>query len=143
MSEVSTYRLRAVAFNGILTLIATLRFAADFFFAADLLFGQIPPQSSFKSVEVNPDRTVTVRYRAAGAQKVMFARESAEPVAMTHGEGGVWTLTTAPVDPAYYGYSFIVDDIPQLDPENPSIKPNLISLQNVMYVPDVNPQPWE
>lgn len=65
------------------------------------------------------------------------------PVAMTKDESGVWSLTTEPLEPDYYGYSFISDGNFRMDPDNPVIKPNLISPQNVFHVPGVTPQPWE
>lgn len=100
-------------------------------------------QEDFKSIEVHPDRTVTLRYRDAGAKQVQFAREGAEPVAMTRDEKGVWSITTQPLDPDYYGYSFIVDGVANLDPDNTQIKSNLISIQSIFFVPGNPPQPWE
>jgi enterochelin esterase-like enzyme len=65
------------------------------------------------------------------------------PVQMTKDESGVWSVTTEPLEPDYYGYSFISDGNFRMDPDNPVIKPNLISPQNVFHVPGTTPQPWE
>ncbi len=100
-------------------------------------------QESFKSLEVNADRSVTVRFRDAGAKEVMFELEGAKPAAMTKGSDGVWTITTAPLDPDDYGYFFIADGVPQLDSDNPVIKPNLINVQNELHVPGPTPHPWD
>jgi len=100
-------------------------------------------QDSFKSVEVHPDRSVTVRFRDTGAKEVMFALEGAKPAAMTQNADGVWSITTAPLEPDYYGYYFVADGVPQLDSDNPVIKPNLINVQNEFHVPGPAPQPWE
>lgn len=100
-------------------------------------------QESFNSLEVHPDRSVTVRFRDAGAKEVMFELEGAKPAAMTKGAGGVWTITTAPLEPDDYGYFFTADGVPQLDSDNPVIKPNLISVQNELHVPGPTPLPWD
>jgi enterochelin esterase family protein len=100
-------------------------------------------QDTFKSIEVHPDRTVTLRYRDARSKQVQFAREGAEPVGMTKEAQGIWSIRTAALEPDYYGYSFIADGVWQLDQDNPNIKPNLISVQNVFHVPGATPQLWE
>ncbi|HEU5400732.1 MAG TPA: alpha/beta hydrolase-fold protein [Terriglobales bacterium] len=100
-------------------------------------------QESFKSVEVHPDRSVTVRFRDMGAKEVMFQLEGAKPAAMSKDAEGVWSITTAPLEPDYYGYMFLADGVPQLDSDNPNIKPNLIGVQNVFHVGGATPQPWE
>jgi enterochelin esterase-like enzyme len=42
-----------------------------------------------------------------------------------------------------YGYSFEVDGMHRLDPVNSRIKPNLLSLSNVVHVPGSSPMRWE
>ncbi len=100
-------------------------------------------QESFKSVEVHADRSVTVRFRDAGAKEVMFSLEGAKPAAMTKGADGIWTITTAPLEADDYGYFFTADGVPQLDSDNPVIKPNLINVQNELHVPSPTPLPWD
>jgi enterochelin esterase family protein len=100
-------------------------------------------QESFKSVEVHSDRSVTVRFRDAGAREVMFALEGAKPVPMAKDTAGIWSITTSPLEPDYYGYFFLADGVPQLDSGNPVIKPNLIGVQNELHVPGATPLPWE
>ncbi len=62
---------------------------------------------------------------------------------MSRDANGVWSITTTPLEPDYYGYFFVADGIPQLDSDNPLIKSNLISVQNKLHVPGATPQPWE
>lgn len=100
-------------------------------------------QDSFQPVQVHSDRSVTFRYRDAGPREVRFAREGAEPVPMARDDDGIWSITIAPLEPDYYGYSFVADGVPHLDPGNPDIKPNLLSLQSVFHVSGAAPQPWE
>jgi enterochelin esterase family protein len=103
---------------------------------------QTPPPAPILSPEVSADKTVTVRFRDPNAQQVMFAREGTKPVAMTKNEQGVWSLTTDPLEPDYYGYSFVADGVALIDPLNPLMKPNLLSTQSMVHVPGPG-LPWE
>jgi enterochelin esterase-like enzyme len=87
------------------------------------------------SPEVHPDNTVTFRYRAPNAQDVKLDREGTDPVAMQKDDQGVWSVTTAPLPPDYYGYSFLVDGVRTLDAFNHGLVPNLISPGNYVHVP--------
>ncbi|MBS1875770.1 MAG: esterase [Acidobacteria bacterium] len=96
-----------------------------------------------QSPEVKPDRTVTFRLRAPSAQQVFVQVETlSKPSAMTKGEDGVWTYTAGPLDPDYYGYSFIVDGTPFTDPSNPLRKPNYIYQTSEFHVAGPG-LPWE
>jgi enterochelin esterase-like enzyme len=92
--------------------------------------------------EVHPDNTVTFRFRAPNAQDVKLAREGTQPVPMQKDDQGVWSVTTAPLDPDYYGYSIIVDGQRMLDPYNNLFKPNLLSTENAVHIPGSG-LPWE
>jgi enterochelin esterase-like enzyme len=96
-----------------------------------------PPQRPvwLVSPEVHPDNTVTFRYHAPNAQDVKLAREGTDPVAMQKDDQGVWSVTTAPLPPDYYGYSFLVDGVRTLDAFNHGLVPNLISPGNYVHVP--------
>ncbi len=85
--------------------------------------------------EVHPDNSVTFRFLAPNAQEVKLAREGAEQLAMQKDDSGVWSVTTAPLAPDYYGYSIIVDGVRMLDPYNHALVPNLISPSNAVHVP--------
>ncbi|MGE5569643.1 MAG: alpha/beta hydrolase-fold protein [Rhodospirillales bacterium] len=95
------------------------------------------------SPEVHPDRSVTFRFRAPNAQQVFLAREGAERIAMQKDESGVWSVTTGPLEPDLYGYSFIADGVAYLDPANQLMKPNLLSTQSMVHVPGPPSLPWE
>jgi enterochelin esterase family protein len=92
--------------------------------------------------EVHSDNSVTFRFRAPNAQEVKLAREGTDPVAMQKDETGVWSVTTAPLPPDYYGYSLIADGVRSLDPYNHGSVPNLISPGNFVHVPGPS-LPWE
>jgi enterochelin esterase-like enzyme len=93
------------------------------------------PPVSLVSPEVHADNSVTFRYRGPNAQEVKLAREGTEPVAMQKDDKGVWSVTTAPLPPDYYGYSFSVDGVRTLDAFNHGQVPNLISPGNFVHVP--------
>lgn len=107
-----------------------------FFVTCALALAQAP--APVVSPEVHPDRRVTFRFRAPSAKEVVLAREGAQRVAMTRNDKGLWTITTGPLDPDYYGYSFVTDGVSMMDPNNPLMKPNLLSPQSMVHVRGAN-----
>lgn len=97
------------------------------------------------SPEVGPDRRVTFRLAAPKATTVMVAGDwNAGAKAMTKGDGDVWSFTTAPLEPAIYSYSFIVDGVPTADPFNTSLKASAIwGLQSLVEVAGAGPAPYD
>ena len=83
--------------------------------------GGRPP--AIVSPQVNPDRTMTLRFRAPNAKEVSVIGEiDGKPHPMTKGEDGVWTATIGPLAPDVYNYQFNVDGVVAMDPANPSVK---------------------
>ena len=73
------------------------------------------------SPEINPDHSVTFRYRNPKAVTVQLQGDmfsDGKPVEMTEGADGVWTYTTAPLEGELYLYSFVVDGMRTGDPSN-------------------------
>jgi enterochelin esterase family protein len=95
------------------------------------------------SPEVHSDRRVTFRIRATNAKEVFVAREGAQRLAMQRDDAGTWVVTTEPLEPDLYGYSFVVDGVSLIDPSNPRMKPNLLNTQSVVHVPGHASLPWE
>jgi enterochelin esterase-like enzyme len=95
------------------------------------------------SPNVHADGSVTFLFRAPNARDVKLAREGAEPVEMQKDDQGVWSVTTSPLQPDYYGYSFIADGVRSLDASNSAFVPNLISPGNSVHVPGPPSLPWE
>jgi enterochelin esterase family protein len=54
---------------------------------------------------------------------------------MQKDDQGVWSVTTDPLTPDYYGYSFIADGVGLLDPSNYRTKPNFLYRANEVHVP--------
>jgi len=102
---------------------------------------QAPPPVD--SPEVHSDKTVTFRFRDPNAKEVMLAREGAQRVPMQKDDQGIWTVTTDPLEPDLYGYSFVADGVGLIDPSNPGMKPNLLNTTSVVHVPGPSTLPWE
>ena len=68
---------------------------------------------------------------------------SAKPLDMVKGDEGVWTVTTDPIEPDFYGYSFRVDGVGTVDPMNAAVVPNLLGPSSMLHVPGPSPLPWE
>ncbi len=104
---------------------------------------QAPAPARLISPEVRPDRSVTFRFSAPNAREVLLALEGAERRPMQKDDQGVWTLTSAPLEPDLYGYSFIADGARMIDPLNAATKPNLLNLSSLLHVPGPASLPWE
>jgi enterochelin esterase family protein len=98
----------------------------------------------FDSHEVNSNGTITFRYQNAAASKVTISTDAAfDPLVMQKDSSGLWTVTTKPLPAEYYGYTFNVDGVDQLDPLNSNVNPNLVGLYSNVLVPGKPPAPWE
>ena len=104
-----------------------------------------PPQPApIISPEVQSDNRVIFRFRAPNAQKVELQMEGrTEHVPMQKDDAGVWSVTTDPLEPDYYGYSFVADGVALMDPHNALIKPNLLNPQSMVHVPGPSSLSWE
>jgi len=116
---------------------------APIFLVAAVLPVLAQPPKPVVSPEVHPDNSVTFRLRAPNVKEVLLGREGAERVPMQRGEDGVWSITTAPLEPDFYGYSFVADGVSLTDPSNSLMKPNLLGPQSEVHVPGPASLPWE
>jgi enterochelin esterase family protein len=111
--------------------------------AAATAWGQ-PPVPAIVSPEVHADNSVTFRFRAPNAKEVLLSLEgSTKPVPMQKDDQGVWVLTTDPLTPDFYGYSFVADGVSLIDPSNHLLKPNLLNTQSQVHVPGPASLSWE
>jgi enterochelin esterase-like enzyme len=101
------------------------------------------PTATIVSPEVHADGSVTFRLGAPNALEVKLALEGAEPIVMQKDEQGVWSITTAPLAPDYYGYSFVADGVRLIDSANPLLVPNLLTPASAVHVPGLPSLPWE
>jgi hypothetical protein len=116
-----------------------------------LLVALIPPAAPAQtppapliSPDVHADRTVTFRLRAPNDKEVSVSIEGVpKPLAMQKDDQGVWSVTTDPMAPDYYGYSFIADGVGMFDPSNHAVKPNFLYRASEMHVPGAASASWE
>jgi enterochelin esterase family protein len=95
------------------------------------------------SPEVLPGNRVVFRLRVPHASEVLLALEGSPRIPFKEGDDGVWSVTTAPLEPDYYAYFFVVDGTAIVDPSNSATRPNLLNQQSVLHVPGRSPLPWE
>lgn len=102
------------------------------------------PAVTLISPEVRSDHRVTFRFRGPNIKEVAVSIEgTAKPMPMQKDDQGVWSVTTEPLAPDYYGYSFIADGVTMLDPANYVIKPNFLSRASMVHVPGPASLSWE
>jgi enterochelin esterase-like enzyme len=104
----------------------------------------LPPiPAPLVSPEVHPGGSVTFRFLDPFASEVVLELEGHKPAYLQKDELGTWNITTAPLQPDYYGYDFLADGVGLLDPSNPQHIPNLLYARNILHVPGPSSLPWE
>ena len=78
------------------------------------------PGTGIVSPEINPDNSVTFRFRAPKAVTVQLSGDcfAEGRVNMQEGPDGIWTYTTPPLEGELYSYSIIMDGTKVMDPSN-------------------------
>lgn len=105
---------------------------------------------SVLSPEIHPDNTVTFRLKAPKAAAVQITgdflpvtsvdtpygkMDAPGYAALTRTDGGYWEFTTpAPLPPELYNYTFVVDSLPVLDPQNVYAPRNVDALSNQFLI---------
>ena len=91
------------------------------------------------SPEVLFDNKVVFRLYAPKATEVSVNGEwsagNNAVASMAKNDSGLWMLTTAPLPPELYGYTFTVDGVNVLDPNNSQVRRDGARNQNVLIVP--------
>jgi len=115
------------------------------------IYGQEVPNevANITSPEIHDDQTVTFRFYAPSADKVEITSDFLPTVkvmsrfgevdgpgsiSLTKNGIGLWSFTTKPLDSEFYSYSFIVDGIRNIDPNNPYAVRNSSSLTNFFII---------
>jgi enterochelin esterase family protein len=87
---------------------------------------------------------VAFALRAPEAKKVELRGQwSKEPIAMTKGEKGEWTVQLEKVPAGVWEYSFAVDGLNVLDPGNPLFKPQRNPGKSILHIASNPPAPWD
>jgi enterochelin esterase family protein len=89
------------------------------------------------SPEVLPDSRVTFRLRAPNANEVVVNGNwpAGRGLKMAKDASGVWSVTTAPVLPEIWTYTFSVDGVSMLDPGNMWVVRDTAPRMNSLLVP--------
>jgi enterochelin esterase family protein len=104
---------------------------------------QTPP-APVVSPDVRADRSVTFRLRAPNDKEVAVSLEGVpKPIPMKQDDQGVWSVTTDPLAPDYYGYSFIADGVTMFDPSNHAVKPNFLYRASEVHITGAGSPSWE
>ncbi len=92
------------------------------------------------SPQVNADKSVTFCYLAPKAREVKLSGQFIKaPVSMLKDTAGIWQVTTAPIPPDIYPYSFIVDGVNVMDPANVAFFPNERFKASLVDIPGDTP----
>jgi enterochelin esterase-like enzyme len=128
-----------------------IRMAAGFTMVAVTAFAQQPPAAPpqqgqaavapraqiARSAEVAPDGRVTFRLTAPKASEVLVNGdwEGGRGMPLAKEPSGTWSLTTQPISPEVWTYTFSVDGVAMLDPGNPSVVRDGTRYLNSVLVP--------
>ena len=99
---------------------------------------QLGQRPRVKSPIVNADGTVTFNFYDPTAQRVSvngdFKEIGSQRLDMKKQDNGVWTVTTAPLNPELYSYSLSVDGQRFVDPANSYVNRDISTLSNIFIV---------
>ncbi|MGH9617802.1 MAG: esterase [Acidobacteriaceae bacterium] len=122
----------------------TLLLASALAFVPFTAFSQTASAPHPAITTVNPDDSITFRLTYPGAKHVIVTTDaSLRPLTMTKDANGVWSVTTPPLAPEHYQYTFVVDGVSMLDPLNRDVHPNFVGFYSDILVPGNPPKPWE
>ena len=97
-----------------------------------------------QSPEVLSDNRVTFRYTAPKASEVKAVGQFGPEVALTKGEKGLWSGTTAAtVGPGIFEYRFSVDGVNTIDSRNRAVKPQRWPSTSILHLPASPPALWD
>jgi enterochelin esterase-like enzyme len=110
--------------------------------AADSAVAQLT-MPGYVSPEVQPDGRVTFRYLAPSAREITVSGElGGRSYGMSKDAKGLWSVTTDPLPPDIYTYTFNVDGVTALDPTNANTKYgySIFGAASIVQVPGDGPQ---
>ena len=91
------------------------------------------------SPEILPDKKVTFRVYAKDAQKIAVSGEWQAGFGTTEtlvrNDTGLFTLTVGPLNPELYGYTFTIDGVNSIDPNNVQVRRDGARYQSYFIVP--------
>lgn len=97
-----------------------------------------PQAPTVVSPEVSADRRITFRIYAPNAQAIRINAGDipglGQTGVLTKGSDGVWSFTSAALEPGAYRYTFNVDGVTVIDPRSPAISESNNNVWSVAYV---------
>jgi enterochelin esterase-like enzyme len=104
-----------------------------------------PPSSApVVSPEIASDDTVTFRLRAPDAHSISVDGQWPNGhLTMEKNSEGVWSVMAGPVKPGVWEYSFNVDGLDMIDPDNSMNKPMRLPTVSILQVKSQPAQPWD
>lgn len=95
------------------------------------------PKPAPRSADVAADNRVTFRVDAPKASDVTLNGDwpGGRGLAMAKDASGVWTLTTAPLTPEIWQYTYAIDGVTTLDPGNPRVVRDGVRRLNTVTIP--------
>lgn len=96
-----------------------------------------------RSPEIHADGSVTFRFKAPEAREVKVSGQFGATAALSKDEQGVWSVTLPALPPGVHEYRFVVDGLPQLDPQNAAVKPQRFPSTSILHLPSHPPEPWD
>lgn len=98
--------------------------------------GGMVAAAKLKSPEILPDDRVTFRLYAPKANEVELVGNfpGGKGTAMTKDDGGVWSVTTSPLTPDLWAYTFSIDGVRSLDPNNYNVARDGVGFMNTLLI---------
>jgi enterochelin esterase-like enzyme len=94
---------------------------------------------TLKSAEILPDNSVTFRLLSKDASSVAVSGDwmpgFGASVPMVKNDTNLWTLTVGPLKPELYSYTFLIDGIRVIDPNNPLVKRDGTRNETMLLIP--------
>jgi len=91
------------------------------------------------SPEIKPDKAVTFRLFAPNATEVTISGEwmsgFGASAPLIKNDTGLWTMTVGPLNPELYGYTFSVDGVRTIDPNNVQVRRDGTRYESFLIVP--------
>lgn len=128
-----------------LLIILSIFYAGITSYAQQALFGG----QQIISPEIHDNHSVTFRFNAPDAKSVqvtgdflptekmqtpMGEMDGPGKALLTKDDKGIWTYTSEPLSSELYGYSFIVDGLSVIDPNNPFLNRDVASVTNIFII---------
>jgi enterochelin esterase family protein len=123
--------------KNLFSILISMVFMTTVSFAQQSIFGG----GQIVSPQIHDDNSVTFRLNAPDAAEVKLSGDwmpaegwTPGSVAMQTGDNGIWSFTTAPLEPELYSYSFIIDGFRTTDPNNPFLIRDVANVMNIFII---------